>query len=240
MRGEVILRLVRLADSGSGMSSRGYRRGAIRSLSRDAVRRLAADELDVGTERVQLVFDCRDCLRGNDGSHGQPLLLLDGNPAPVRVSYSRSGDWLLAALSFRPVLLGVDLEDTGSAAFGEADNIDAVMLTPDERTLLARAVDRRRLRAQLWTRKEAVLKSTGHGLRLAPDEVGVADADGSALLTIWPGAAGERPGVQLVDLQLTPAMADGTAVPPTLTAALAIGGSADPGVIFRETLAVPR
>jgi 4'-phosphopantetheinyl transferase len=234
MKAQVILQLVQL-QNGFPAASGPDRRPSVRARTREAVRLLAARELNVDADRMRLAFDCRQCTRGNDGRHGQPHLLLDGAPAPARLSYARSGRWLLAALSFRPVLLGVDIEDAWADAFRPEDNIDAVMLTQSERTLVAQAADPRLLRARLWTRKEAVLKSTGHGLRLPPDTIGVAGAEGEPQLSGWPGEAGDRPGLQLLDLTLADA---GGEVPPGLAAALAVGGSADPKITYRETAAV--
>lgn len=234
MKAQVILQLVQLQD-GFAAAGEPDRRPSIRIRTREAVRLLAAQELDVDADRMRLSFDCRNCQRGNDGRHGQPQLLLDGAPAAARLSYARSGRWLLAALSFRPVLLGVDIEDAADDAFRPEDNIDAVMLTASERPLVEQAADPRRLRAQLWTRKEAVLKSTGHGLRLSPDTIGVAGADGEPRLSSWPGEAGDRPGLQLLDLALTDA---GAAAPPSLAAALAVGGSADPKITYRDIAVV--
>lgn len=236
MKAQVILQLVQLQD-GSAAANDPDRRPSIRARTREAVRLLAAQELNVVADRMRLSFDCRNCQRGNDGRHGQPQLLLDGAPAPARLSYARSGRWLLAALSFRPVLLGVDVEDAGAGAFGSEDNIDAVMLTGDERQLVQEAADPSRLRARLWTRKEAVLKSTGHGLRLSPDTIGVAAAGAEPQLSSWPGEAGDRPGLQLLDL---PLLEQYVSAPPGLTAALAVGGSAHPKITFRETAAVAR
>ncbi|EMY35965.1 4'-phosphopantetheinyl transferase [Arthrobacter crystallopoietes BAB-32] len=235
MKAEVILRLVHLDDEAADHGQQS-RRDGIRRRAREAVLAMAAEELDVPLERLRLVFHCRDCQRGDDGNHGQPQLELDGAPAPVRLSYSRHGEWLLAALIFRPVLLGVDLEDTASDAFGELDNIDSVALTDEERVLVESSDSARLLRARLWIRKEALLKSTGHGLRLAPDTVGVADGDGNPSLVLWPGDAGERPGIRLLDVEL-PTSVQGVPVPATLAAALAVGGSSQPGITFREALA---
>ncbi|GLB66363.1 4'-phosphopantetheinyl transferase family protein [Arthrobacter mangrovi] len=235
MKAEVIIRLVHL-EAEAEESGQPMRRDGIRRRAREQVLLLAAEELDVARGRLELLFDCRDCERGNDGSHGQPQLQLDGAPSPVRLSYSRTGQWLLVALIFRPVLLGVDLEDAGSDAFGETENIDPAAFTEEERRLVGSSDSPRLLRARLWTRKEALLKSTGHGLRLAPDSVGVADADGSPKLMLWPGHAGERPGIRLLDLDL-PAREAGIPVPASLTASLAVGGSSQPGIIFREELA---
>ena len=85
---------------------------------------------------MELLFDCRDCERGNDGSHGQPQLQLDGAPSAARLSYSRHGAVAAGGAIFRPVLLGVDLEDADSTPSAETDNIDAIALTEEERQLV--------------------------------------------------------------------------------------------------------
>jgi 4'-phosphopantetheinyl transferase len=90
-------------------------------------------------------------------------------------------------------------------------------LTAEERRALSRLPPEERERAFLkhWTRKEAVLKATGHGLRAPLNTLGVAERDGALVVLNRPRWLA---GMSLTLLDLAPA-ADHVA-------ALAILGSA--------------
>ncbi|MCC3276303.1 4'-phosphopantetheinyl transferase superfamily protein [Arthrobacter sp. zg-Y20] len=135
-----------------------------------AARALVAGLLGVPETAVTATAHCADCTHGNDGSHGRPLYFVDGQPAPLQFSFSRSGGWLAAAAA--PAGVGVDLEDAGAEAFQGA-GLEDVMATAAEKAAIAELAepDRPRLRAQLWVRKEALLKAAGHGLRVDPRTV---------------------------------------------------------------------
>ncbi|MBW8486689.1 4'-phosphopantetheinyl transferase family protein [Actinomadura parmotrematis] len=128
--------------------------------------------LGVAPERVPLDRSCADCGK----PHGAPRV--EGGP---RVSVSHSGDRVAVAVSVHgPV--GVDVEaasgrltaDIGShlLAAGEA--------AADEAALLA-----------YWTRKEALTKATGEGLREPFTRLRVSGPDEPPALLAWDG----RPGL---------------------------------------------
>lgn len=135
-----------------------------------AARSLVAAHLEVPERAVTAVAHCPDCARGNDGSHGEPRYFIAGRLIPLRVSFSRCGNWLAAALAETRV--GVDLEDAAAQAFSDAA-VEGVMATDAEKAAIAAVAvpDRPRLRAQLWVRKEALLKASGRGLRVDPRSV---------------------------------------------------------------------
>lgn len=123
---------------------------------------------------------CRSC--ASWGDHGRPVALdAAGRPVPgVHLSATHAGRVVLvAACADAPVGVDVDLvEGVRFAGF------DASVLSPAERDHLAGvpADARDEARARAWTRKESLLKATGHGLALAPHRLGFT----GPILTRWP------------------------------------------------------
>nr|WP_269438006.1 4'-phosphopantetheinyl transferase superfamily protein [Arthrobacter sp. zg-Y179] len=76
------------------------------------------------------------------------------------------------AAAFARTRVGVDLEDSAARAFTDTA-VEDVMATGAERAAIAAVAvpDRPRLRAQIWVRKEALLKASGQGLRIDPRSV---------------------------------------------------------------------
>ena len=173
--------------------------------SRLAQQNFAATLLGVPASKLQAAYECPDCGAGPDIAHGRPGYLLDGGPALLVLSASRSSGWVLFAAVAHPepgLRVGVDLENAAGTEFA---GFDDVALTAHEK-LQVNALEpghRAQERARLWARKEAWLKMTGEGLRVAPDTLDVL----------------ERPG--LWDLEL-PASAGGRDLPAGLLAALAV------------------
>jgi 4'-phosphopantetheinyl transferase len=140
-----------------------------------ALRRFAAELLDVPASDLTTNFSCPRCGSGPGLSHGRPGYAFRGEPAPLALSLSRSSGWILLGAVVEPpagVTIGVDLEDPARLDF---DGFDAVALTPAERAALAGLSGPALLneRARLWARKEAWLKMTGRGLTTAPDTLDV-------------------------------------------------------------------
>jgi len=84
----------------------------------------------------------------------------------VQVNLSRSGSQLAVAIARSAV--GVDIEVLRSVP--EREGMLALHLTPSERRDVWRADDHQRNELFLlaWTRKEAIAKAIGYGLRIAP------------------------------------------------------------------------
>jgi 4'-phosphopantetheinyl transferase len=184
-RGDVRPGHVRLLDA----VEHGRRDRYLRAEDRDrftigvALTRLVLGEaLDVPPERVPLDRTCPDC----DRPHGAPRL--PGGTGPY-VSISHSGDRIALAVSTAGPL-GVDVE----AARGELDReVAGRVLGSAEVADLERLGPARRQSGLLayWTRKEAVVKATGDGLRVPLTDLHVSAPDEGPRLLAWRG----RPGL---------------------------------------------
>lgn len=142
---------------------------------RRALRRFAAELLDVPASNLTTHFNCPRCGSGPELSHGRPGYTLRGEPVPLALSLSRSSGWILVGAVVDPragVTMGLDLADPSGTAF---EGFDGVALTAAERTALTGLAGPLLLqeRARLWARKEAWLKMTGDGLATAPDTLDV-------------------------------------------------------------------
>jgi len=114
---------------------------------------------------VEVDRTCPDC----DRPHGKPT---PRDAANLDCSVSHGGDLVVVAVA-RGVRIGVDVEEIRPD--GDVDLVASRALAPAELASLAgmSAADRRRGFYTYWTRKEAVLKAMGAGLRVAPDQVTV-------------------------------------------------------------------
>lgn len=120
-------------------------------------RTVLAEHLELPAERIEFDASCADC----DRQHGPPRLPGSG----VAFSISHSGDRVgLAVTDGVPV--GLDVEETGRQVDG---GVLAYALNETELAALRGLTDDERGSEffTYWTRKEALLKATGRGLRLA-------------------------------------------------------------------------
>jgi 4'-phosphopantetheinyl transferase len=148
-----------------------YRRDADRArftVAAALLRLVAGAHLGVAPGGVQVSRDCPDC----DRPHGRPVLPGRGWACSV----SHSGD-RVAVVVGRTGPLGVDVEEESTRDEGIAD----LALTEAERAELVRAGRADGL-LTYWTRKEAVLKATGEGLRIGLQKVSVSAPDVSPAL----------------------------------------------------------
>ncbi len=151
------------------------------------IRRVLGQRMEMSPATVQLDRSCPDC----DRPHGK--VTTEG----MQLSVSHSGD--LIAVAFHPrTAVGVDVELVDPAI--DADSLASVSLAESEAEQLATVEPAERARAftKYWTRKEAVVKATGDGIRADLRKVIVSAPDRPAALVEWPGYGGP---VQLVDLQ---------------------------------------
>jgi len=144
-----------------------------------------------GQRPADVRFDrtCGECGK----PHGKPALA-GGEPGAggdLEHSVAHSGDLVVVAVARAPV--GVDVEQLDGRAHavgggGDPKALARLVLADAERTALAAVHLSGRARAFLvaWTRKEAVTKATGDGLRAAFSDVVVAADAGRPRLVSWP------------------------------------------------------
>ena len=153
-----------------------------------------------GLRPAQVRFD-RTC--GQCGEpHGKPVLDGEG----LEHSVAHSGDLIAVAVARTPV--GVDVEQLDGRPHplggdGDPEALARLVLSAAERTALSAVPPADRARAFLvaWTRKEAVTKATGDGLRAAFTDVVVAADAGPPRLLSWPYSRSVH-SVALLDLDV--------------------------------------
>jgi 4'-phosphopantetheinyl transferase len=154
-----------------------------------------------GRRPAEVTFDrtCRQCGK----PHGKPAIRGDD----LEFSVAHSGDLVAVAVATAPV--GVDVEQLAGRprelGGGDPDALARLVLAEQERVALASVHPSGRARAFLvaWTRKEAVTKAKGDGLRVPFSEVVVATHDGHSRLVAWPYPQDPR-SVSLLDLDTEP------------------------------------
>ncbi|WP_157996989.1 4'-phosphopantetheinyl transferase family protein [Kribbella rubisoli] len=156
-------------------------------------RRVLGARFSLLPARVGLDRTCSECGK----PHGK--VRADG----VELSVTHSGEFVGVAFSDRPVGLDVEKVDPGI----DVDGVARVALTVEEARELERhdGIAKARVFTAYWTRKEAVLKATGEGLRgelRGPVPAGIqvqeleVGADHRAALAV---VSGELPVVRVED-----------------------------------------
>lgn len=177
------------------------------------VRRAVGAHLSLPPAKVRLDRACPDCTR----PHGKVRAI---DAEGIHLSVSHSGE--LIAVAIHPgTPVGVDVEVVDPRI--DPDSLATVSLAELEAKELARYEPAERARAftAYWTRKEAVVKATGDGMRADLRKVIVSPPHEPAALLDWSGYDGP---VQLVDLEAGP----------DYTAALAVLSSEPPQVHTRD------
>jgi 4'-phosphopantetheinyl transferase len=143
-------------------------------------RLVLAHHVDCPTEPERLHFDrtCRVC----GAQHGKPRLM-DATTG-LQFSIAHSGERIALAV-VRGAPVGVDVEQLNPAL--QVDALAAEVLSAEERAKFATLPPQDRLEGLLtyWTRKEALLKATGDGLRAALATVTVSGPDELPRLKRW-------------------------------------------------------
>lgn len=150
----------------------------------------------LGTEPSALRF-VRRCPTCGSRRHGKPALA-DRDDVTFSLSYT---DSLAVVAVAEGVQVGVDVEHVSEADFG---GFARVTLASDESDAFGEFTGDELLaaRAQVWSRKEAVLKATGHGLVVDPTEVVVTPPDDPAAVVDWRSAEARPPAIALTDAPL--------------------------------------
>jgi len=180
----------------------GYRRGADRErfLAGCALAKMAIADYS-GQRPGDVSFDrtCRQCGK----PHGKPAVRL----GDLEFSVAHSGDLVAVAVATAPV--GVDVEQLEGRPHelggGDPAPLARLVLAAEEQAALAALPASGRARAFLvaWTRKEAVTKAMGDGLRVPFAAVVVASDAAAPRLVAWPYP--RDPGsVSLHDLNTEP------------------------------------
>ena len=152
-----------------------------------------------GQRPADVRFDrtCRECAE----PHGKPVLAGGG----FEHSVTHSGDLIAVAVARSPV--GVDVEQLDGRARplggdGDPQALAALVFSEEEQAALATLRPSARSLAFLvaWTRKEAVTKATGDGMRAGFTDVVVTGPRGAARLVAWPYPQAPQ-SVSLLDLE---------------------------------------
>ena len=169
-----------------------------RYLAAHALARIVlAERVGTAPESLQFTNECERCGR----PHGRPRLL-GANP-PVHISLAHSGRRVALAVASRSPV-GIDVEQVTLKRDVLPLIHEALSMREREAFALVASAGRTRVFLRYWTRKEAILKATGHGLAIAPKLVTVSAHDAPAALLAWD--AEDRPdlGVSLRDLRVRP------------------------------------
>jgi 4'-phosphopantetheinyl transferase len=151
-------------------------------------RLVLAGHLGRPAERLRFDRTCRACGR----PHGKPHLT--DNPAGLQFSIAHAGCRVAVAVVWgAPV--GVDVEQLRATLELEVDALAAHVLSPAERAAFEQVPPGDRASALLayWTRKEALLKATGDGLRIPMGTITVSAPHEPPRLRRW--TATSRPSL---------------------------------------------
>jgi 4'-phosphopantetheinyl transferase len=193
-----------LLDPGERARFDNYRRPADRArflTGTMILRHLYAADLGVSPAAVRLARHCPDC----DRPHGKV-----SGPGRLEISVSHSGDRVIVA-SCADYPVGVDVEQADPAV--DHRGVAALVATDEEQAALnAGQMSLARAFTRLWTRKEAVLKALGEGLRTPMRDFTVSGPDEAAAVVGWPARPGLPGRLRLADLEADPGYGAAVAV----------------------------
>lgn len=158
------------------------------------VRTVLAQRLQAAPQDLRFLRRCPTC---GSRTHGKPTL---ADHPGVTFSLSYTDELAVVAVTDR-VDVGVDVEHVSEADFG---GFARVTLAPDEAGAFGdlQGPELLSARAQVWSRKEAILKATGHGLVVDPTEVVVSPPGEPARLVDWRAEEAQPVAVSVSDAVL--------------------------------------
>ncbi|WP_156219145.1 4'-phosphopantetheinyl transferase family protein [Actinomadura litoris] len=176
-----------------------FRRPADRArfvTGRFLARTVLAEVTGLAEGDIRFSTHCPHC----GASHGKPRL--PGHR--VDFSLSHSGDRVVLAVT-EGADIGVDVEQESDR---DIERLAEMVLAAAEREVLAALPPERRRSAfhAYWSRKEAILKATGHGLAASMSAIRLSPPDAPAEVVAWDGEAAVSP-VRLADLSAGPGYA---------------------------------
>ena len=116
--------------------------------------------------------------------------------AGLYISVAHGGSWVAVAVTaMAPV--GIDVEPFDREL--DPPTLAEQVLAPSERALVAAATDPHHALLSYWTRKEAVVKATGDGLRVEPRTILVSGPGERPALLAYPDRVVPAGGCTLVD-----------------------------------------
>jgi 4'-phosphopantetheinyl transferase len=172
--------LVRLLDTGERERlSRLYREEdrALFLAAHALTRIVLSAHLGMDPRAIRFSNICRHC----GAQHGKPQI---DSASPLDFSISHSGQRAVVAVA-TGVVVGVDVECV--TPLWQDGALVSMMLSNSEKLIVDGFQGRARDEALLryWTRKEAILKATGHGLAISPASVTVSSPCHAPALLIW-------------------------------------------------------
>jgi 4'-phosphopantetheinyl transferase len=192
--------LLPVLDDGERARLSRFRRAEDRALylvGHATLRLRLAAQLRVAPSELRFSTICRYCGK----THGKPRL--EDGAAGLEFSLSHSGRQAVVAVALH-LPLGVDVEQLRSDR-NRASLIPAI-LSDDEQLAIARVPAGEQAAAFLryWTRKEALLKATGHGLAVGLRRLTVSAPDEAPALIAWSADSAPEEPAQLFDLAARP------------------------------------
>lgn len=162
---------------------------------RAVAKTVLAQQVGIDPADVHFTTDCPHCA----GSHGKPRVV----GTDVDLSISHSGD-LVAVGMVVGAVLGVDVEQTTTR---QPDNLPVDALAPREREVIRALPPDQRVAAffTYWTRKEALLKATEHGLAVGMDSFTMSAPNEHPELLEWSSTKAAPGPVRLHTLSPDPA-----------------------------------
>ncbi|SEF36782.1 4'-phosphopantetheinyl transferase [Amycolatopsis pretoriensis] len=187
-------RFLRLLDDVEQGRFEAYRQDADKRrflTGRVLAKTVAAERLGRAVEAVKFDATCEDCGK----QHGRPHV----PGADLTLSISHSGD-LIGVAATPAVPVGLDVETATRKA---DDGLIEYALSPAETAHLTGLTDAEKANAFFiyWTRKEAVMKATGKGLRIPLKSITFSRFDEPARLVESGEAALDPARTRLVDLK---------------------------------------